>query len=111
MGRPLDDLKAIASAWYIPLPHPNQNDAAITLYRVVSMSGELSRTLAAVLAENSVTPPFQETPAALLERYDQPALEKVAARWHIPDLRYMQRAGLIETLATLLAAKEARERM
>jgi len=33
MGRPLDDLKTIASTWQIPLAHPNHNDTAITLYR------------------------------------------------------------------------------
>jgi hypothetical protein len=208
MGRSFEDLKAIAAAWQIPLPQPNHNDTAITLYRemaektntraiwetltgeqraflawlleqrsimafvdelpaaldrpaeeverllgslaalglvdveeaavrgnrlvsagdnlyawglrsqvpitrrrVVSMSGELSRTLGAVVGENTGTAPFEEPLAALLEHHDQPTLEKIAARWHISDLRYMHRPALVEALATLLGAQETRERM
>lgn len=208
MGRSFEDLKAIAAAWQIPLPQPNHNDAAITLYRemaektntraiwetlnmeqraflawlleqrsimafmdelpalldrpaeevegllgsltalglvdveeasvrgnrlvsagdnlyawglrsqvpitrrrVVSMSGELSRALSGVVSENTGAAPFEEALTGLLERHEQPALEKVAARWHIADLRYMHQAALIEALATLLGAQETRERM
>ena len=88
-----------------------RSQVPITRRRVVSMSGELSRTLGAVVNENSGSAPFEEPLTALLERHDQPTLEKIAARWHIADLRYMHRPALIEALATLLGAQETRERM
>lgn len=88
-----------------------RSQVPITRRRVVSMSGELSRTLGAVVGENNGAAPFEEPLAVLLERHDPPTLEKIAARWHIADLRYMHHAALIEALATLLAAQETRERM
>ncbi len=88
-----------------------RSQVPITRRRVVSMSGELSRTLGAVVGENNGTAPFDDLLPVLLERHDQPTLEKIAARWHIADLRYMHRTALIEALATLLGAQETRERM
>ena len=87
----------------------NQTPAAKR--RVASISGEISRVLTAIGGEMTGSEPFAEPLAVLLDRLDAPILERIAARWHVPDLRYMAKPALIEMLDTMLEGAETRARM
>jgi hypothetical protein len=88
-----------------------RNQSPAVKKRVVSMSGEISRVLTAVQSEMIGGEPFDEALAVLLDRLDPPALERIAARWHVPDLRYMAKPAVIEMLDAMLEGSETRERM
>jgi len=88
-----------------------RNQVPAVKRHVVSMSGEISRVLAAVHGEMIGGEPFDEALAVLLDRLDPPALERIAARWHVPDLRYMAKPAVIEMLDAMLEGAETRERM
>ena len=67
--------------------------------------------LVAVQSEMLGGEPFDEALAVLLDRLDAPVLERIAARWHVPDLRYMAKPAVIEMLDAMLEGAETRERM
>ena len=87
----------------------NQTPAAKR--RVASICGEISRVLTAICGEMVGGAPFAEPLAVLLDRLDAPELERIAARWHVPDLRYLAKPALIEMLDAMLEGAETRERM
>ena len=88
-----------------------RNQTPAVKRRVASMSGEVSRVLTAVQGEMLGGEPFDEALAVLLDRLDAPVLERIAARWHVPDLRYMVKPAVIEMLDAMLEGAETRERM
>ncbi len=88
-----------------------RNQTPATKRRVASISGEVSRVLTAICGEMIGGEPFAEPLAVLLDRLDAPILERIAARWHVPDLRYMAKPALIEMLDAMLEGAETRERM
>ncbi|HUS16759.1 MAG TPA: helicase-associated domain-containing protein [Chloroflexia bacterium] len=88
-----------------------RNQTPAVKRRVVSMSGEISRVLTAVYGEMLGGEPFDEALAVLLDRLEPPVLERIAARWHVPDLRYTAKPAVIEMLDAMLEGAETRERM
>lgn len=93
------------SAWGI------RNQTPAIKRRVISMSNEIHRVLTAVYAEMTAGEPFDEALAVLLDRLDPPVLERIAARWEVPDLRYMAKPSLIELLDAVLDGADTREQM
>lgn len=88
-----------------------RNQTPAVKRQVISMSGEMSRVLTAVQGEMLGGEPFDEALAGLLDRMDTAVLERIAARWHVPDLRYMAKPAVIEMLDAMLEGAETRERM